>query len=313
MRGMLKVVSLKIISPGWLLAALLFSPILRGEEQRPLVIALHPLLSEFTGRLAGDAAEVVNIMPASANVHSFEPSPGDMARMQGAVMVLAMGKHLEIYLDRLKENLPDSVDVYEVGRLVPSVTIDPNNELFACCPAHSHGAIDPHWWHSPLAVRRAIRHLGRELEKRFPEHKSDIRDRSGELMTELEELHEWAENELAVIPRGDRKLVTAHAAFGYFCTEYHFQSIPVQGLTAERNPSPSYLAETIDILREENIKAVFPETKANNAILQSLRESTGIKLGSSLYADFQDGEPYIDMFKSNIVSIRKALKDSDTR
>jgi zinc/manganese transport system substrate-binding protein len=290
-----------------------FSPALRGEERRPLVVALHPLLSEFAGRLAGEAAEVINILPPNANVHTFEPTPGDMARMQQATLVLAMGKHLEGYLDRLKENLPDGVEIYEVGRLVPSVTIDPTNEVFACCPEHSHGAIDPHWWHSPLAVRRAVRHLGRELEKRFPQHKSGIRDRSNELMNELEELHEWTENQLAVIPRGDRKLVTAHAAFGYFCTEYAFQSIPVQGLTAERNPSPATLAETIDILREENIKVVFPETKASNAILQSLRESTGVKPGSSLYADFLDGEPYIDMFKSNIASIRKALADSDSR
>src|SRR5690606_7970930 len=101
--------------------------------------------------------EVINILPTSANVHTFEPSPGDMARLQEAALVLAMGKHLEIYLDRLKENLPDAVEIYEAGRLVPSVVIDPANEIFACCPAHSHGAIDPHWWHSPLAVRRAVR------------------------------------------------------------------------------------------------------------------------------------------------------------
>ncbi len=304
---------LKSFSLGGLLAALLFSPALRGEEQRPLVVALHPLLSEFTTRLVGDAAEVVNIMSSDADVHTFEPSPGDMARMQQASLVLAMGKHLEIYLDRLKENLPDSVDIYEAGRLVPSVVIDPANAIFACCPAHSHGAIDPHWWHSPLSVRRAVRHLGRELEERFPEKRAEIRERSGELMNELEELHEWAKNELAVIPRRDRKLVTAHAAFGYFCTEYGFQTIPVRGLTDERNPSPAYLAETIDILREENIKAVFPETKANNAILQSLKESTGVQLGPSLYADFLDGKPYIDMFKSNIASILKALTDSDSQ
>lgn len=304
---------LKSFSLGGLLAALLFSPALRGEEQRPLVVALHPLLSEFTTRLVGDAAEVVNIMPTSANVHTFEPSPGDMARMQEATLVLAMGKHLEIYLDRLKENLPDSVDIYEAGRLVPSVVIDPTNEIFACCPVHSHGAIDPHWWHSPLAVRRAVRHLGRELEGRFPEKRGEIRERSAELMNELEELHEWAKNELAVIPRRDRKLVTAHAAFGYFCTEYGFQTIPVQGLTAERNPSPSYLSETIDILRRENIKAVFPETKANNTILHALRESTGVQLGPSLHADFQDGKPYIDMFTSNIKSILTALTDSDSQ
>ncbi|MDF3129206.1 metal ABC transporter substrate-binding protein [Kiritimatiellaeota bacterium B1221] len=292
-----------------LLTALLLSPMIRGEE-KPVVATLHPLMSEMVERLTDGEVEIFDVFPSGGDVHVFEPSPGDLVQMQEAVLVIAMGKHLEGYLGRLRENLPASVEIYEAGRLVPSVKIDPGNEVFACCPAHSHGAIDPHWWHSPMAMRRAVRYLGRELERVLPEQKKEIRERTRELMDELNELNEWGVNALAVIPKQDRKLVTAHAAFGYFCVEYNFQAVPVKGLNDERNPSPTYLAETIDVLKREKVKAVFPETKANDAILKSLHESTGIRLGKPLFADYignKEVSGYVDIFKTNIHNIVTAL------
>jgi zinc/manganese transport system substrate-binding protein len=300
---------LKVLLPAAVLSAL---P-LRGGE-RPRVVVLHPLLEEMVQRVAGDAVEVSCLLPPNANVHTFDPTPGEMASAGRADLVVAMGKHLEPYLDRLKENLPESAKVYEAGRLVPSVKIDPDNEIFACCPVHSHGAIDPHWWHSPLAVRRAVRHLGRELEDLLPDRKKEIRERTREVMDELEELHQWTEERVSAIPRDRRKLVTAHAAFGYFCVEYGFHAVPVKGLTAERGPSPNFLKETLETLRRERIRAVFPEDDAPDAVLETLRESAGVVIADHLHADFipRKGQTYADMFRANVTAITRALAPAET-
>jgi zinc/manganese transport system substrate-binding protein len=290
-----------------LVLALLLLP--RVEAERLQVLVLHPLLAEMTQRIAGDAVDVSCLLPQNANLHGFDPSPGQMAQAQGADLVVAMGKHLEPYLDRLRENMAPGADVYEAGRLVPSVRIDPENEIFACCPVHSHGAIDPHWWHSPMAMRRAVRHLGRKLEELLPAHQEDLRENTRAFMAELEDLHHWAEKTLSVIPRSDRKLVTAHAAFGYFCTEYGFIAVPVKGLTAERNPSPAFLKETLETLRRERVRAVFPEGGVPDAVLDALRESTGVQVARHVHADFmpKHGETYADMFRSNVTRIVEGL------
>ena len=304
---------MKSLLMGPLFAAVLLAFPLQGEE-RSRVVVLHPLLEELVERLGGDAFEVTNLMPPSANVHDFDPTPGQMAEAGRADLVVAMGKNLETYLDRLEENVPSGTRIYEAGRLVPSVKIDPENEMFACCPAHSHGAIDPHWWHSPMAVRRAVRHLGRTLEKLRPEEKDAIRERARELMEELEQLHRWAEKQLAAIPSGRRNLVTAHAAFGYFCVEYDFKAVPVKGLTAERNPSPTFLKDTLATLERENIRAVFPETRANEQVLDTLRKSAGVKIADSLYADYipLDDESYSDMFRTNVTRVVEALAPDES-
>lgn len=277
--------------------------------ERPMVATLHPLLTEMVTRIAGDFLQVEQVMGARGNPHTFDPSPRDLARIQEAVMVVAMGKNLETYLDRMAASLPEGVIFYEAGRLVPSVVIDVESEIFMCCPTHSHGAIDPHWWHSPMAMRTAARHLGRALERMLPDHRDALRESTRELMAELEELHRWAEDALSVIPRNRRKLVTAHAAFGYFCEAFRFQSIPVQGLTTEHDPTPAYLAETIGIIRRENIRAVFPERGAEERILKVLVEETGVVVADALLADNLggDGKTYADMIRQNVSSIVRAL------
>jgi zinc/manganese transport system substrate-binding protein len=275
----------------------------------PKVVTLHPLLTEMVSELVGESATVKGVMPPNGNVHSFEPTPQDLVEMQDAVLVVAMGKHLESYLDRLRENLPDGVEIYEAGRLVPSLKSDPETAMFACCPVHGLSGIDPHWWQSPVAVRRAVRHLGRELEKTFPDQKKEIRERTTAKMRSLEALDEWAEKTLSVIPAEDRKLVTTHNAFGYFCARYRFQAVPVKGVTNERDPTPEELAATMKIMTEEKVKALFPESNASGDFLKSVHEASGIPLSEPLNADFglAEDEHYEEVFKQNVLTLVKAL------
>jgi len=280
-----------------------------SAENAPMVATLHPLMTEMVSRLAGDAVRIEELMGPGDNPHTFDPTPRDLARIQDAVLVVAMGKNLEVYLDRLAAALPATAVLYQAGRLVPSVRIDASREIFMCCPTHSHGAIDPHWWHSPRAMRTAVRHLGRQLEQILPEHRGRIRDNTLLLMDELEALHIWAEQRLSSIPTPRRKLVTSHAAFGYFCEAFRFVSIPVQGLTHEREPSPAYLAETIDLIRKHHILAVFPDAHANPRILERLTAETGTRMGTTLQADNlgQNRMPYAEMIRHNVNAIFTAL------
>ena len=285
--------------------------LLRAEE-KPLVVTLHPILAQWVQELTGDSVEVVNLVPTTANIHTFEPSPRDLTQLQGAVMLVAMGKHLEPYLDRLKENIPETVVVVEAGRMVPSIKTDPELAVFACCPQHALSDIDPHWWQDPMSARRAVRQLGRELEKVFPEQKSEIRRRTSAKMKELKELDRWAKEQLADIPSSDRKLVTTHNAFAYFCSQYDFQTIPVRGTNNDRDPSPEELADTMEIIKREKVKALFPESHTSEDFLRAVNEASGIPLAGALSADFfpDNDESYESIFRGNVQVIRRALDTS---
>jgi ABC-type Zn uptake system ZnuABC Zn-binding protein ZnuA len=243
------------------------------------------------------------------DVHHFEPTAKDIASMRGSRLILASGKNLESYLDKLRDSVGPGVEVFEVGKLVPSVLMEAG-EVFVCCPAHAKSSIDPHWWHSADAMGRAARVLGDKLAEVDPANGAAHKAGAKAAEKRFSDLKAWAKKELTVIPRSDRKLVTAHAAFGYFCKEYGFKSIPVLGLGRSDDATPQYLAESIEVIRSNKIRAVFAEDQANPKVLAEMTRSTGAKLGGELVADgtSPSAHTFEAMLRHNVGVIVAALK-----
>ena len=291
-----------------LLLSLLLLPFTAGAAVK--VATLHPLLADVVRQVGGDKVEVIEILKAGGDVHHFEPAARDIAAMRGSVLLLAMGKHLETYLDKLRDSVGSSVKVIEVGRPIPSVQLDPSQEIFVCCPAHAKSSIDPHWWHSAENMKRAARVIADELAGVDPANEDTYAAGAKAAAKRFDELKRWAQQEISAIPRGDRRLVTAHAAFGYFCKEYGFKSVPVLGIGRSDDASPQYIAQAIQVIREQKIRAVFPEDQANPKVLTEIVRSTGVKLGDSLVADgtSKDAHTFETMLAHNVRAIIAALK-----
>jgi zinc/manganese transport system substrate-binding protein len=253
--------------------------------------------------------EVVEVLKAGGDVHHFEPAARDIAAMRGATLLLAMGKHLEGYLDKLRDSLGAGVKIVEVGRPIPSLKLDPSQEVFVCCPNHAHSSIDPHWWHSAENMKRAARVLADELTSADPANKDSYAAGAKAASKRFDELKRWAQQQISAIPRADRRLVTAHAAFGYFCKEYGFKSVPVLGIGRGDDASPQYIAQAIQVIRDQKIRAVFPEDQANPKVLSEIVRSTGVKMGTPLVADGTalDAHTFETMLAHNVRAIVAAL------
>ena len=274
------------------------------------VATLHPILADVARQVGGSHVEIVEVLKAGGDVHHFEPSAKDIAAMRGAPVILACGKHLETYLDKLRDSVGSGVKVVEVGRLIPSLQLDPSQEIFVCCPAHAKSSIDPHWWHSAENMKRAARIIGQELAALDPANEAAYEAGAKAAGARFMELKKWAQQQVAAIPRSDRKLVTAHAAFGYFCKEYGFKTIPVLGIGRSDDISAQYIAQTIQAIREHKIRAVFPEDQANPKVLGEIVRSTGVKMGEALMADgtAKNAHTFETMFAHNVRVIVAALK-----
>jgi zinc/manganese transport system substrate-binding protein len=274
------------------------------------VSTLHPILADVTRQVGGANVEVVEILKAGGDVHHFEPAARDIATMRGSVLLLAMGKHLETYLDKLRDSVGTGVKVVEVGKLIPSVKLDPSQEIFVCCPEHAKSSIDPHWWHSAENMKRAARIIADELSSADPANEASYSEGAKAAGKRFDELKKWAQQQISAIPRGDRKLVTAHAAFGYFCKEYGFKSVPVLGIGRSDDASPQYIALAIQVIRDQKIRAVFAEDQANPKVLSEIVRSTGVKLGAPLVADgtSKEAHTFETMLAHNVKAIVEALK-----
>ncbi|HMO49700.1 MAG TPA: metal ABC transporter substrate-binding protein [Kiritimatiellia bacterium] len=282
-----------------------------ASSAAPIRIAsLHPVVSDIARQMGGDAVVVIDLMPLDSNPHNFYPSPSNLKEASQADMVLAAGKNLEVYLDSFRESL-GGVPVFEVGHGVPSLRVTAD-DVFLCCPTHAHGAIDPHWWHSIQNVRRASGLLADEFSRLRPEQRDAFRSNHDAYAARLDALYRWAKREIAAIPRANRKLTTAHAAFGYLCREMGLRSITVLGLTTEQDAEPGYLKDVIRMLRENRVPAVFPEVNANPKVLESIAREAGVIVAGNLHADMlaADAPTYEAMVRHNITTIVEGLRGS---
>jgi zinc/manganese transport system substrate-binding protein len=290
-----------------LLAVLAFSAVASAELK---VAALHPMIGNLVRDVGGKNVQVIDLLKPGGDVHHFEPSSRDIAAMKNVRLIFASGKGIETYLDNLRDSVGAGVKIVEAGKPVPSVKIEPGQEIFMCCPHHAKGAIDPHWWHSPSGMQRAVRLIGDELAAAEPANAATYKANAVAEEKNLAGFRAWAQQQIAQIPKANRKLVTAHAAFGYFCKEFGFKSLPLLGLSREDEASPKYIAEAVKTIRDNGIKAIFPEDQANPKILEEIVRETGVAIGGTLVADgTASGFTRFDaMLRHNVDAVVKALK-----
>lgn len=270
------------------------------------VASLNPILTDLLTQIGGDKVEVVSVMKKGMDVHSFQPRSADLKKMQKCRAIFAMGKGLETYLPALNETLQTGQKIIEVGRTIPSqkVTAD---QVYACCPAHSQNAIDPHWWHNVKNMERAAKVVYKELEELDPSNAAFFKEKGEATRQKYRNLHNWVKGQVSQIDRKSRLLVSAHAAFAYFCKEYGFQAAYIQGLSKEGEISAKQLALTIQTIKEKRVKAVFPEVGANPKTLSQIAKESGAVVGKPLYADHLDTS-YDNMIYHNVETIVKALR-----
>lgn len=292
-----------------LAAILVFGALIPGAQAQIKVATLHPLLADLARQVGDGRVQVVELFQPGGDVHHFEPNPKDLLEMKGAAVIFAAGMHLENYLENLRDSVR-GVPVVEVGATLPAMRIKEGQEKFFDEDVDVKSGIDPHWWHSLDNVRRATRVIGDAMTKADPAGAAAYKAGVATVTTRIATLKSWVHVQLLQIPKQDRKLVTAHAAFGYFCQEFGFQAMPLLGLSREDEATTKHVAETVKAIRDNHIRAAFPEDQANPKILQEIVRETGVKLGAPLVADGTSPTAHTieTMFRHNVEAIVSALK-----
>ncbi len=271
------------------------------------VASLHPLLTDVIRQVGTSHVKIVEVARPGTNIHKFEPRSKDIRKISKASLIFASGKNLEPYLSDLEDNLLSHQVIVQVGRTIPSQRISSEEQIYACCPHHAVGGIDPHWWHNVRFMQRAVGIIEKSLSAADPAGKAHYKANAKKASSEMRELDRWVKAQVATIPKGKRHLVTAHAAFGYFCKAYGFKATYVQGLSAKAEIPARQLAESIRQLQAEKIPVVFPEESANPKILKQIASQSGAKIGKPLNAD-GSAKSYQAMIQQNVTRIVQGLK-----
>ena len=178
---------------------------------------------------------------------------------------------------------------------------------------HGHGVEDPHFWFDPLRVKLTVNEIAARLSVLDPDGADGYVANASEYNAQLDELDEWTQEQVASVPDSQRFLVTSHDSFGYFAERYGFEVVGViLSTTTEAEPSAEHLTELVEVVGKYNVPAVFGEATVSERLATSIAEESGAELirlySGSLGIDGSGAETYLDMVRTNVERIVKALK-----
>lgn len=240
-------------------------PICAAEGKQINVVTTIPPLAEFIEQIGGEHVNVTVMVPATANVHTYEPKPDQLKALSSAQLYVAVGSGIEFelaWLDKLRQ-LNSSMHVLNASR---------NIVFMAGVEGSEHERQDPHVWLSPENAKKMSSEIAAGLSERDPQH-TDIYAKNlaayletlGNLQKEIERLFAGMQG---------KYFMSSHSAWRYFARDYGLREIAIEADGKE--PGASQVLELIKSAQENRIKTVFAVTQSSQRYAETIsREIKG--------------------------------------
>lgn len=284
----------------------------RFSGDKPLKIAatLFPQY-DFAKRIGGERAEVIKLLPAGTESHSFEPSARDILTISEADLFLYTGPQMEPWAQTVLKGVSSGVRAVDLSI---GVTLLHTEEQEEHDHAHEHEEeTDPHIWTSPKNAMQMVRTIADAMIAADPAGSDYYRERADEYLAELETL----DAELSEIAKsaGKRPLIFGgRFAFLYLCREYGFEWYAAfDSCAADSEPSAAVITDLIDRAKSCGATVIFYEELTDPKIARMIAQETGAELlllhscHNITQKELEDGVSYLSLMRQNAQNIKTAL------
>lgn len=288
---------------GILLAAVCLLPSagLAAPEARakPLqVVTTFTVIRDMAQNVAGTAAVVSSITRPGAEIHDYQPTPGDIVKAQRADLVLWNGLNLERWFERFFENVRDVPSVVVSEGVTP---VDIRGGAYA-------GKPNPHAWMSPTAALVYVENIRGALSEHDPANAELYAANAAAYAEKIKALDASVRARFDAIPQAHRWLVTSEGAFGYLARDYGMRDAFLWPINADEQGTPQQVAKVIDLVREHSIPVVFSESTVSDKPARQVAKESGARYGGVLYVDSLSAEggpvpTYLDLLRVTVETI----------
>ncbi|WP_182348053.1 metal ABC transporter substrate-binding protein [Tomitella gaofuii] len=271
------------------------------DDDRPVVLTTFTVLADIARQVAGDHLHVESITKPGAEIHGYQPTPGDVRKAARADLIVDNGLDLELWFDKF---LADA----DAPHVVASAGVEP---IEIAGDAYA-GRPNPHAWMSPANVQAYAATLADAFAELDPAHADDFRANAQAYQRQLQQIHDDLTRRLASVPEDQRVLVTCEGAFSYLARDAGLTERYLWPVNAENQATPQQVAAVVDYVRDNDVPAVFCESTVSDKPMRQVTEATGAEFGGTLYVDSlstPDGPvpTYLDLIRYDTDTIADAL------
>lgn len=190
-------------------------------------------------------------------LHDYRLTTGDMRALERADILLASGAGMESFLGKLRKEQA-KLRVVEVSEGIP--LMDGN----------------AHVWVSSEGAKRQVDNIAAALSAAAPEKSEAFRANAERYKAQISALA--ARMHAAIAPDAGAPIVTFHEAFPYLARELGLEVAGVVERDPGTEPSARELAETVKLVRERHVKALFAEPQFSSASAGVIARETGLQV-----------------------------------
>ena len=266
------------------------------SQPRRIMTSFYPMYIA-TLNVAKDVpgVEVLNLtQPQTGCLHDYHMTPDDMMHLSGANIFVVNGAGMEAFLDKVVAQLP----------ALKIVNASAGIELIR---GEGDEGDNPHIWVSVSLHMRQVENIAAQLAQADPAHAEQYQKNGAEYVARLDQLRKMMHVGLKDIQTRD--IITFHEAFPYFAKEFNLNIAAVIEREPGSEPSAKELAETIEIVKQAKVKALFAEPQYPAKAAEAIARESGAKLYSldPAVTGPMKAEAYVEVMGKNLAELRKAL------
>jgi len=260
------------------------------------IVATTTQLGDLARAVAGDRADVRQMLEPGSDPHAYEPRPSDVRAVAGAKVVVRSGGDLDSWLGDVLRN---------AGSDARALTI-----LDGLRARMGPGGADPHWWQDPRNAAIAVERIRDALIGADPAGRAAYTSNAARRLERIRALDRAIATCMRRIPRSERRLVTDHDAVGYYADRYEIDVIGtvIPALSSQAQASAGGVARLVREIRSAGVSSIFPESSVNPKLTRAIARDAGAKVGPALYADSlgapgSPGATYLGSLRANTAAL----------
>ncbi|MEO1521610.1 MAG: zinc ABC transporter substrate-binding protein [Cyanobacteria bacterium J06633_2] len=327
------------------------SEVVDASEDRLQVVTTFLPMTQFTNAVAGDRAEVTQILPTNVGPHDYQAKPGDVQAIATADVLVKNGLEIEFFLDDMIKNA-ENADLAIIDSSVDIATLsfeeehghdhaegeahdhaeeehdhdhaegdehDHGEEAHAEGDhhdhdhGHAHGEFDPHVWLDPKRAIEQVENIREGLIAADPEGEAEYTANAEAFIAELEVLDTEITEQLA--PFAGQTFVVFHDYAAYFATSYGLQAEMLVDIPAE-NPSPEDVSRVMETVQAEGLKAILTEPQVGKESFESIANDLNIGVGvfdplETGPAEATQPDYYLTIMRQNAENLASGFETSE--
>ena len=265
-----------------------------------IVTSFYPIYIDAANIAQGiDGVEVINMTkPQTGCLHDYQLTTEDMKTLETADVFIINGLGMESFMEKAMGTKKD-LKVIDASKSEKIQVLKDGDEP------------NPHVWMSVTYAMAQAKAITSQLCEADPAHEKEYKKNALDYVMKLEQLRKDMHAELDLLP--NKEIVTFHEAFPYFAKEFGLNVVAVIEREPGTEPTPKELEETMEIVRTQNVKALFAEPQYSPGAAETIARETGAMVYSldpivTGQADAGAKDAYIEAMKKNSEVLQKALQ-----